>query len=327
MTTETLPQEKHPTLNIVFNAIDHLSIVSAVLLSRHIEAHGKTKVITTEMGDVFSVASDQYLWVGCGVDILEKFGRYYENGAPGNKESLKVILKNSRVLDESVVKEETDGFTSVIMDAYYFLLETGVMTFQEADPEKPVDAQPVVKFSAAEGKILFWKYEKMAKAWDSKLLTSNGDKENSTIPSWEYEELEKTWGKKICANDLIANYSSVLSRFYQHVFSWTLLSEFDIFLLAELSEERIGEYKKSLLIFSEKFVSRFRFIEIVGSKYHYVTTVGPDVYSVLRRVGITGADFLHFRQGSYGSIIYSSLKVPTKSYVAAGSINLIPCPV
>lgn len=268
-------------VSIVYNLVDHLSLTAAVLLAKSIEENTLTKVECVEMADVFDSESQYYVWVGCGVDVLNRFKEYYLSGQPASKKSLEYILSRSRVLDESVIKDEFGGFTSVIMDAYYFLLEERVIG-------------PTALYT-----LLFERFEKLG----------------------------KTWNSKVCKEEDLAVYSECLEIFHKVMRTWDFLSITTIFQLSVSSPEKTDEYKKGLSMVSSSFVSRFRAIKIVNTEYQYVTTTSPEVYAVLRRIGITGNDFLHFRQGSYGSITYSSTKVPDKSYSANGVIALIPCPI
>lgn len=264
------------TVGIVFNAINHESLMASVLTDIVLSRSGlETKMI--DIRDVFPDA-DQYLWLEAGTSTLFKnymksdlLGRHQEGMYQGTLGILrKSIFFTSDLTDERKFDETLSG------KVYEFLISK---TYATEDDLKA-----------------FTRIAMLGLEW---LTGLNCQK--SAIDA--------------------AAYHDCLQKAYSH-YTGEALTIKDIVSMAEGDENSAALYSQKQKEFGLAISRRCRYIILNGTGMQYLTTTGPEVYGVIRRISLAKQDFCHVSEGSYGPVIYASVGIPDAVFKERTAFNL-----
>ena len=127
---------------------------------------------------------------------------------------------------------------------------------------------------------------------------------------------------KIEKEDCITFYD-ILELAYQHYLGHPLTVG-GFILTAPPSQLEIDLFVDHQKAVNQALVSKVREIIVGGRSVHYLTTVGPEVYGLIRRLRLAKKDFIHMSMGSYGTILYASVPVPAEMAEHKSLLKLAP---
>lgn len=127
---------------------------------------------------------------------------------------------------------------------------------------------------------------------------------------------------QLVTEDCCAYYDALKIAYRVHVGE---LVEFDDFLDALYStQERVIAFTHEQKQFSRVISQKFRELIVGGSATHYLTSVGPDIWNMLRRITLSKKQFVHASMGSYGIVMYSTSPLPAEFSLQKGTMLLAP---
>lgn len=127
---------------------------------------------------------------------------------------------------------------------------------------------------------------------------------------------------KIEKEDCITFYD-MLELAYQHYLGHPLTIG-GFILTSSPSQLEIDLFVDHQKAVNQALVSKIREIIVGGRLVHYLTTVGPEVHGLIRRLRLAKKDFLHMSMGSYGTILYASVPVPAEIAEHKSLLKLAP---
>lgn len=127
---------------------------------------------------------------------------------------------------------------------------------------------------------------------------------------------------KIEKEDVVAFYD-LLEMAYQYYLGQNLSLEHFLHSSApaQLEVDLFIEHQKAV---NRAMVSKVREIVVGHRSVHYVTTVGPEVHGLIRRLRLAKKEFIHMSMGSYGSVLYASIPVPAELSEHKALLRLTP---
>ena len=264
------------TIGIVFNAINHESLMAAVMTDI-VLTRSKIATKMIDIRDVFPVA-DQYLWLESGTSSL--FKNYMKADVLGlHQEGL--YYGTLGILERSIffaadLTDERKFDETIAGKIYEFLLEKSYAT------EDDLRA--------------FTRIAMLGLEW---LTGLNCQK--SAIDA--------------------AAYHDCLQNAYSHYTGDTVTLN-TIINIAKGDSLSATIYRQKQKDFGLAISRRCRYIEINGKGMQYLTTNGPEVYGVIRRISLAKQDFCHVSEGSYGPVIYASVGIPDSVFKERTAFNL-----
>lgn len=80
--------------------------------------------------------------------------------------------------------------------------------------------------------------------------------------------------------------------------------------LLEVSSEELEMFKKSQAFFNKAISKKIRFMTVRDTQFFQIVDLTAEVYGIIRRLEMSGKNWLHRSIGLYGPVFYSNLKLP-----------------
>lgn len=80
--------------------------------------------------------------------------------------------------------------------------------------------------------------------------------------------------------------------------------------LLEVSAEELEEFKKSQAFFNKAVSKKIRHMSVRDIQFVQIVDLTQEVYGIIRRLEMSGKNWLHRSIGLYGPVFYSNLKLP-----------------
>lgn len=271
------PQDAR-SIAIVFNLVNHASVLAAVLFAKYFEERASDiKITMVDVRDVFPKGIDHYYWIECGTG--DGFRDYFaKTGLMGllkeDKDWLKTLPDCSTYLDSDIIQDRTVEQT--VFGKMFNMLEA-LELIDDRD------------------QTLIYRYGAMAEKW----LTNDMDADTAAVYQcalkWCYHFYT---GKDITLNDMIR--------------------------LSLPTEEKTIAYVGDQRRINRTIGSRCRFTMVGSHTVQYITSTGPEVYGLVRRIALSNKEFVHVSEGSYGIVLFSSISIDEKVIDGNGILVLAP---
>lgn len=249
---------------IVFNIINHESLVAASMLHDAVKRRGDNAVLL-DIRDAL-VRSDTYVWVGCGdeFDLM----KYY--GTNISRKSLTAMIKNSIFIDNTA---EADSC----------LISEGMVVKAADLAELVVSGSD--KIHIGNDLVTFRKW-----ALTSMMYHSNG--------------LDKT--------EYFA-YSELLNTCYlrYHGMEYSDVS-LESFSPRSIRDEAVEEAKHAIT--NKALTRKVHEVNHGGRGFAHITSMGPDVYNLIRRLNMAKKNFIHASESFLCGIVFSNAHVETMAF-------------
>ena len=151
------------------------------------------------------------------------------------------------------------------------------------------------EITSLDDRLLFSRYAVLSEAW----LTNGIDAESATA------------------------YALALQWCYHHYLGKVMTVETLRDLLRSNSNE-VEEYLQDQKAFNRAMGSRCRPITIANRSAMYITSTGPEIFGIIRRIALTKQEFIHVTEGSYARVVYASLAVPDTALESRRIFKLMP---
>lgn len=307
---EEVVQKEHMTQSsicVIFNAVDHVSILAATLFAMLLRFLSTNKVTMVDIRDVIPETCDRYYWIDCG--DFEAFVNYYTNGG----------------VRMASLSKESKAWIHQLKDHSRFI--NGVRSFSPDSSESPAMTADILleilgeyDYSDMATKLLgLSKYASIN--WLSNNISDMATAKFDTLLTLLHEHYNR------CEHMDISLCTDMLMKISEAGNNTTNSNQ-----VVKISEDsgRLNADETCLVRYSTwqkraagTIALKARDVNLGGKFFKYTTDMSSLVYSMLRRMSISGNKFIHVSHGAYGTIVYSNAPLDgVVDFVERGSFVL-----
>lgn len=279
---------------VVINTINHASLIAGTLYTLLLREHTSLSAVLIDVRDPFPTDVDLYVWMDCGTSA--QFQEYYRHAVAGSL----------------TPDEDRKWYANVVRKSKYIIPDTS----PTRTPEETVI-----------GSMLQYASNLNTIRPDLFGGAVEGEKKHASVPAdvtrlyMRYAVLEESFSSDMSAEDCCLYYDAI-EMAYQFYHGMPLtLSHFEGRIP---TTEEIRLFLEAQKEINKILTLRCRVINVMGRNLYYLTSTGPDVHGLIRRITLAKKDYVHVSTGSYGSVLCASVCVPNGVGFEKGALNLSP---
>lgn len=275
------------TFVVIFNLANHISLLAATIYSAMLRAvDPEYQVALIDIRDRIPRTADRYLWV--------------ESGSPANLEPL--------------FKEHAATAANPAEDRmWYRILREKSKVFESHHSETGEIAASVF------GKII----HQFIGETSPEEFSENYEVRLGTVLLTHYWGLSKEFAKStISVEDYIHYYRGLKLAYDAYHETPVSLEDLNSALkTVDGEEEGFSEKQK----YMANLIARKTSETMVGRKHAFsISTLGPDVYGILRRIKLARKAFIHISMGAHGPVVYTESVLDSTVEVSKDTLTLAP---
>ncbi len=311
---------------VVFNMVDHVSILAATIFACFMRS-GSSNVTMVDIRDVIPETCDLYYWIDCG--DFEAFMKYYTNGGTRivslSKESRDWIYRlksiSSFINGSRTMLPDSPEYQCMTADILIDIIHGWLSTRLPSTDSTLLDPLEATEPLTQNEEIRALGLSKdIVLKWPSVEMSSLATAKTESLLTMLHSHYTRGIGldtpmllKQLQEIADASRFTNSSDKGEEDSISWS----------SSPSDRCVLRYREAQKKASAIIAVKTRNVCLGGKFFKYATDLSSLIYSMFRRMSVSGNKYIHVSHGAYGTIVYSNTSLEgVVDFVERGSFVL-----